>query len=229
VIAGLNLSGRVAALLAGAVVLIVLIAGWALLISPERSKAADLSTQTADTRAKVDATQAYVDSPTTKAAVHDLKRLKLILPDDPRMSQILRQLSAASATAGVRLDSIVPTVAIPSNGGEALPIGLSVTGHYFNISRFLQLLEAKANVKGTTVWGNGRLYSVDTIQFAGGGTAAVGASTDGAARGGTAPIAATLALNAFIYSPVAATPPATTASTAPSSDTSTSTPTTSGP
>jgi hypothetical protein len=221
----LNLSGRIAALLATAAVLVVLIVGWLVLVSPERSKAADLAAKTDQTQAQVTATQAYVDSPSTKQAVHDLKRLQTMLPDDAKMSQILRQLSAAAGNAGIQLNSISPTTAVPSNGGEAVPISLGITGHYFNLSRFLQFLRAQADVKGTKIVGSGRLYSVDSISFSGGGTAtpATGAGSSG---GGTAPISASLALNAFIYSPVAATPPAATTTTTPSSDTGTTTTTT---
>jgi hypothetical protein len=207
-----NLSGRVAALLAGAAVVVVLLVGWFLLVSPQRSKAADLSTKISATQAQVESTQAYVDSPRTKQAVHDLKRLQKVLPDDPKMSQILRQLSAAAAASGVSLDTIGPSGAIPSTGGEAVPIMLSVTGHYFNLSRFLHLLRTQVMVKGTAVKGSGRLYSVDSIQFSGGGAAAA-SSTGGAASAGSAPITASIALNAFVYSPTSAAPATSTETT----------------
>jgi hypothetical protein len=224
----LNLSGRVAALLAAAAVLVVLIAGWLLLVSPQRSKAADLGVKTDQTQGQVLSTQAYVDSPSTKRAVHDLKRLQRMLPDDPKMSQILRQLSGAAGVAGIQLNSITPTAAIASNGGAAVPIALAVTGHYFNLSRFLQLLRAQAATKGTVIVGSGRLYSVDSIQFSGGGTSATSAGSGGpsASSDGTAPISATLTLNAFIYNPAIATPPVA-APTTPSSDTGATTTTTS--
>lgn len=206
--ANLNLSGRVAALLAGAAVLVVILAGWFLFVSPQRSRAADLGAKTDETQAQVDSTQAYVNSPATKQAVHDLKRLQRMLPEQPKMSQILRQLSAAARVAGIQLDSITPAAAVPSDGGEAVPIALSVTGHYFNISRFLQLLRARAAAKGTSIRGSGRLYSADSIQFTGGGAAANGSGTSGGgvSGGGSAPIVASIAMNAFINSPVAATP-----------------------
>jgi hypothetical protein len=215
-----NLSGRVAALLAGAAVVVVLLVGWFLLVSPQRSKAADLSTKISATQAQVESTQAYVDSPRTKQAVHDLKRLQKVLPDDPKMSQILRQLSAAAGASGVSLDTISPAGAIPSSGGEAVPITLSVTGHYFNLSRFLQLLRTQVLVKGTAVKGSGRLYSVDSIQFSGGGAPAAAGST-GTGGGGSAPISASIALNAFVYSP---TPVAPVTPTDTTTDLSTSSP-----
>jgi hypothetical protein len=221
-IKGFNLSGRVAALLAGAAVIVVLLVGWFLLVSPQRSKAADLGVKINDTQAQVVATQAYVDSPSTKRAVHDLKRLKQVLPDDSQMSQVLRQLSAAAGTAGVSLDTITPASAIPSNGGEAVPIALSVTGHYFNIVHFLNLLRAEVRVKSSAIHGSGRLYSVDSIQFAGGASApgAEPTTTTTTSSQGSSLISAKLALNTYVFSTLPATPTTTTGTT--SSDTTSS-------
>jgi hypothetical protein len=206
-----RLSGRVAAILAGAVVLVVLVGGWFVFVSPQRSKAASLSTQIDATQAQVASTQAYVDSPATKQAVHDLVRLKKVMPDDPRISQVLRQLSAASASSQVALNTISPGPAIASSGGEAIPISITVTGHYFNIARFLNLLRASADVKGAKVKGSGRLFSVDSIQFSGGAPSASG-STSGA-TGGSSAVSASLALNTFVYSSAAVAPPAADTST----------------
>jgi hypothetical protein len=220
-IAGINLSGRLAALLAGAVVVIVLLVGWFLLVSPERSKAADLAVKIDTTQAQIASTQAYVDSPITKHAVHDLKRLQRVLPDDPKMSEVLRQLSGAAGRSGVSLDSITPGVTLPSSGGEAVPIALTVTGHYFNISRFLHYVRAQVGLKGTAIRGSGRLYTVDSIQFTGGGGAT---TTTGTATSGAAAISAAIALNAFVYSVAPPVALATTDTT--SSDTTTTTSTT---
>jgi Tfp pilus assembly protein PilO len=211
-----NLSGRVAAVLAGAAVIVVLLVGWFLLVSPQRSKAVDLSTKIDATQAQVESTQAYVDSPATKQAVHDLGRLQKVLPDNPKISQILRQLSAAAATSKVSLDTISPTTAIASSGGEAVPITLSVTGHYTNLSRFFHLLRSEVTLNGEKIKGSGRLFSVDSIQFSGGGQAA--GTSPGEASSTSAPIAASIALNTFVYSAapvVPVTPTDTTSTTSP--------------
>jgi len=165
----------------------------------------------------VESTQAYVDNPATKKAVHDLKRLKKVLPDDPKVSQILRQLSAAAAASGIALTTISPGAAVASSGGEAVPVSLSVSGHYVNLERFLHLLRTQVVLKGTDIKGSGRLYAVDNIQFSGGGATA---SADGttAASSGSAPLSASIALEAFVY----ATPAAVPATTTPTDTTTTS-------
>jgi hypothetical protein len=204
-----SLSGRLAAALAGAAVLVVLLVGWFVLVSPQRSKAASLATNIDATQVQVEATQAYVDNPATKKAVHDLKRLKKVLPDDPKVSQILRQLSAAAAASGIALTTIGPGAAVASSGGEAVPVSLSVSGHYVNLERFLHLLRTQVVLKGTDIKGSGRLYAVENIQFSGGGATA---SADGttAASSGSAPLSTSIALDAFVYATPAAVPAATT-------------------
>jgi hypothetical protein len=203
-----SLSGRLAAALAGAAVLFVVLVGWFVLVSPQRSKAATLATNIDATQVQVEATQAYVDNPATKKAVHDLKRLKQVLPDDPKVSQILRQLSAAAAASGIALNTIGPGAPVASTGGEAVPVSLSVSGHYVNLERFLHLLRTQVVLKGTDVKGSGRLYAVETIGFSGGGSAASADGSSGASSG-SAPLAATIALDAFVYATPAVAPTTT--------------------
>jgi hypothetical protein len=211
VIAGI--SGRIAALIAAAVVFLVLLIGWLLLISPQRSKAAQLSTQVSATNDKVAATQAYVSNPATRQSIQDLKRLRRVVPDDPQVSHILRQLTAAARASNVSITSITPGAVTPTSGGQSEPIGLTVNGHYFGLSKFMHLLRSQVVVRGTKIRGSGRLYSVDSIQFSGGGVAAGSTGGDGNV------ITATLTANAFFFSSTAA-PPAAPVTTTTTSDAS---------
>lgn len=200
-----SLSGRVAALIAVVVVLAVILLGWFVLLSPQRSKVSTLDGQIADTQSQIASTQAYVSNPATKKSIAQLARFKQILPDDQHISQVLRQLSAAAAAAGIRLNTITPTAATFVGSAQAVPIQLSVEGHYPSLSNFLHLLRAQARVVGNNVKGKGRLYSVSGIQFSagGGGSPDAGAST----------ITATLSLNVFVNGgvvPATATPTTTT-------------------
>ena len=201
-----NLSGRIAALVAAVVVLAVLLLGWFVLLSPQRSKISSLDTQIAGTQSQIASTQAYVSSSSTKRSIAQLPRLKAILPDDVRMSQILRQLSAMATVAGVQLDSITPSPPAPLGNAQASAIQLTVEGHYAGLESFLHLVRAKARVVGTTISGKGRLYSVSGVQFNSGATAG----------GGTA-ITAAITLDAYLNgSGVAAVPtPVTTTTTTP--------------
>lgn len=211
-----RLSGRVAFLLSVSAVLVVVLVGWLVLVSPQRSKAADLTGQVDQTQAQLLSTQAYVKSPIGRQAVSELKRLRLAVPDEARVSEIIRQLVRAQNQSGIQIDAITPQALVPVAGAQALPISLTVEGHYFNIAKFLDLLGTWTKLRGNGVRVTGRLYAVDSIQFGGGGGGTAGESTG--------MISATISLNAFVFGGVPVTPSSSTDTT-----TTTSTTTTPGP
>src|SRR5207249_4353085 len=87
-----RINGRLALLLSIAALLILVLAGWYAIVSPERSKAAALTTQIDDANGKLAATKAFLRSPAAHQSAAQLRRVRIALPDDPRMSDILRQL-----------------------------------------------------------------------------------------------------------------------------------------
>jgi Tfp pilus assembly protein PilO len=198
-----RINGRLALLLAVAGVLVLLLAGWYTFVSPQRSKAAALDTQISDSNAKLEATQMFLRSPAAHDSVAKLRLLRVALPDDVEMSQILRQLAWAADESGVRLNSITPAVPGTSSTGAAVPISLTVSGHYFRISKFMHLLRTRAEVTNGKVKASGRLYAFDDMSFSG--------DDKGLVTG-------TLALDAFMYAPPA---PPTSTSTTPGDSTTT--------
>ena len=203
-----RINGRLALLLSVAGVLVLMLAGWYVLVSPQRSKAVALDAKIGDANARLAATQAFLRSPAAHDSAGKLRRLRVALPDDVQMSEILRQLSWAAGESGVRIDSITPSAPVASTAGQAVPIGLNVTGHYFRLAKFMHLLRTRAEVKNGDVHAKGRLYAIDNLSF----------TSD---KGGL--ITATLGLDAFVYAPPA--PPASSSSTT-GADSSTSTTTT---
>jgi len=197
-----RINGRLALLLAVGGLLVLLLAGWFVFVSPQRSKAAALDAQIGDTSLKLAATQTFLRSPAAHQSVADLRRLRVAVPDDQKMSEILRQLSWASRVSGVSITSITPSAPVASNGAQALPIALGVTGHYFRIGKFMHLLRTRAEVKDGKIHASGRLYAIDNVAFS---------------SGDKGLITATLALDAFVFgstptpTATAATPTTTTA------------------
>lgn len=214
-----RMSGRLAVLLAAVGVLIVLVGGWVVLVSPQRSNAEAVQTQIDDTQAKLASTKAYLANAANKQNVRELRLLQALLPQDARMSQVLRQLSAAAAQSGVKITSVAPTAAVPSGSGQAIPITLVLAGHYFNVGKFVHLLDARARVKGDSVVGDGRLYSVGNLQINAGGPAS-GSS-------GQAPLTVTVDLGVYSYGTSTASSATTTSTTSSGSSASTDTSTTS--
>jgi hypothetical protein len=191
-----RINGRLALLLAISGLLVLILAGWFVLVSPQSSKASALDTQIGDANVELATTQSFLQSPDSKQSVTDLRRLRRAIPDDVEMSEILRELAWASRASGVRIESITPSAPVSSTGAQALPISLSVKGRYFRIAKFMHLLRLEAGVKGEKPYASGRLYGIDNISL----------STSGA--GGM--VTATVALNAFMAGSAATPPPGST-------------------
>lgn len=184
-----RISGRVALLMVVMVVLLVIIIGWLGFVEPQRSKAAKLDGQIADVQLQIADNNKLLAGPIRRESLAAVRKAQAAMPDQARQSQILRQLSAIARTAEVQLSSVTPGSPVVGTTDEALPLSVTVNGHYFAIQRFLRLLRASADLRNGKLVGNGRLYSVDSIGFAGPGT--------GAAGSGAGVIAATLAINAY--------------------------------
>jgi Tfp pilus assembly protein PilO len=199
-----RISGRLALLFAVVLVLVVVLAAWFAVLSPQRSKAAALDAQLGDANVRLASTQALLNSPTARQSPAQLAQLRRALPDEVEMSEIIRDLSRAAGKTGVRIDSITPSTPVPAGGAQALPITLSVSGRYFRIANFMHELRTRARVEDGNVRVKGRLFAVDNVAFAKSPTKGL--------------LSATLALDAFIAGAPAQS------STAVGSQTTTTTP-----
>jgi len=160
-----KLDAKLALLLTVVAALVVLLVGWFGLVATERSKASHVQAQIAQSQAQLTSAQSLIASTSKAAAEAQYRAAVKVLPDDPRMSQVVREFTAASSTAGTQIDTIVPAAVKAVGAGQAVPITLTIEGQYFAIRHFMSLLQAGASMRGDKVEGNGRLYSVDSIQF----------------------------------------------------------------
>jgi len=191
-----RINGRLALVLAISGLLVVILVGWFVFVSPQASKASALDSRIGDANVQLASTESFMQSPESKQSVTDLRRLRRAIPDDVEMSEILRELAWASRASGVRIQSITPAQPVASAGAQALPITLSVKGRYFRLAKFMHLLRLEAGVKDGQAFSSGRLYGIDNVSLSTGDKSGV--------------IMATLALNAFVSGPAAAPAPETT-------------------
>lgn len=133
---------------------LVLVAGWFLIVSPQQSTAADIGVQ-ADTQdaanqasqAKIDALKAqYTNLP---ALQNELALVTTHLPQAANMPSLIRTLSQAAARSGVTLKSMTPTNPVPLSGTSATgqPGGLSAPGQVNVIGVTLQISGPFANTR----------------------------------------------------------------------------------
>ena len=158
---------RKAAIAGTAALILVLLVGWFAFVSPQRSQAAQLDDDIGEARTKLALAEALLRGTDERTA--DLVRLTAAMPAEVRMSSILRQLSTTAAQANVRINSISPQAATPVGTYYTIPLAITLEGRYFNIARFLRLLQGRTVVVADQVTGKGRLYSVPQIQLTGGG------------------------------------------------------------
>lgn len=194
-----KINGLTALVLSALAVLVVAAVGWFMVISPQRTKADQLDTQRAAVDAELAVDQQLVSKPSETKTKATLAAAKRALPDDPQVSEILRQLAGFASKSRTELDSITPAAPVPGTGAQTIPITLQFRGRYFGLQQLLRLLRTSASAKGSKITATGRLYTVDNISFG-------GAGDDGV-------ITATLSMNAFVYSPVPVVPAAATGTT----------------
>jgi Tfp pilus assembly protein PilO len=146
-------------------VVVVLLAGWFLLVKPQSSKTSNLKSEAATQQSSNDVLVSQIAAlqaeerqlPQQQSA---LQKFATQVPDNAAEPTMIRQLQAAAAGAGVDLISITPGAATvvttsgqvpgsssltaPTTSGAQLvelPLSLGITGTYPNVESFFQSLE----------------------------------------------------------------------------------------
>jgi len=145
-------------------VVVALAVGWFLLVSPKRTEAAELRTQTQqqeDANVKLQSRIAQLkaqsaDVPKQRAR---LAEIAVNLPAAPQLPTLIRQLSTAARQSGVELASLAPAVpsvlaagptgaSAPVAGGASatsglamIPIVVTADGDFFEVEQFLNKIE----------------------------------------------------------------------------------------
>jgi Tfp pilus assembly protein PilO len=144
---------------------LVLLAGYFLLVSPTRSSADEITVAAQAqedangvTQQRIEALKAqYKNLPELQK---DLAALQTHLPTTPQMPALLRSLSAAASRSGVTLVSVTPSNPTVLAGGAAAggpvtagaasapgsvsdyPVAISIQGNFANVKLFMASLEA---------------------------------------------------------------------------------------
>jgi Tfp pilus assembly protein PilO len=197
-----RMNGLVGVVASSLAVLVVVAAGWFFFVSPQRSKAERLGVQVDAAHSELMTDEQLIAAAKRQNTLGNAKAAERALPDKPKVSGVLRELNGFAAQSRTELDNITPGTALQVGNAQALPITLTFKGRYFGLQKLLKLMRQNAGVAGSTIVSKGRLYTVDSIQFAG---AAAATAQNGNTSGSTGDIQATITLNAFVYNAVAPT------------------------
>jgi hypothetical protein len=184
---------------AGAAVLLLSVLAYLVVVGPKRSRASELDEDISTT--KVELAQARIDEARSKetpaAPVGDLRRLTKAMPNETDMAGLVLDLARVAHETGISFDSITPAEPVAGSGYQKVPVSLVFQGNFFELSDFLFRLRNLVGVRDNRLRVDGRLFSVDGIDFAQG--------TEQFPQ-----IQATLNASAFVYGGApAATPPPT--------------------
>jgi len=206
--------------IAVAAMLLVGLIGYFAVVKPQKGKAAELSTQIAAEDTQIAAARALLANSKNvqKVRVADLFRLTKAMPDDPDEAGIVLELTNVARQTGITFESISPEGSTSLSGYQVVPINVVFEGNFFQLNDFLFRLRNLVDVRRGALAADGRLFTVDSINFA-----------EGALK--FPQIQATLILDAYVYgSSSTVTAPTQTTTGAPGTTTpGTTTPATTTP
>lgn len=201
-------------------VLLLAVAGYMFVVSPQSAQAAKVQKQIDDTQ-----TQIYKKKAELTAGAHppeiqtaDLFKLERAMPDREDMPGIILSLSQVARAAGISFDLIEPalgTAPIPNGDYQVERIHLLFSGDFYGLSDFLYRLRNLVDVRHGQLDASGRLFNVDTVTFS-------------ATPTSFPQVTAELYVDAYVFggAPSATTTPAPSTSTSTTSTTTTPTTTT---
>jgi Tfp pilus assembly protein PilO len=202
-----DLPSRAQMAIAIGVVLIYAAALWFLLVAPKRTEAASVSEDVVAAQLELATAQLEARRPARRkrdSSVSDVLRLAKAMPSSADQAGLVLELDRLARSANVTLGSITPSEPVLGSGGTTtIPVVVTATGSYRQITRFLQHTRALVGVSGGAVHATGRLLTMQTVEL-----------VESSAKGFPY-LDATITLNAFVYDGpiVPATPTPTTTTT----------------
>ena len=169
-------------------VLLYTLVGWFVVVGPKRAESARLDEEIAAATSNLVAAQAATakQEDVQPIAVADIFRLAKAMPSSPDMPGILLELARIAEETGVDFNSITPQSAVAQGPFLAVPISVTFDGTFYALSDFLFRLRTLVSVRRGELHAGGRLFAVDSVEFAEG-------------EGGFPILSAGLTLKAFVY------------------------------
>jgi Tfp pilus assembly protein PilO len=179
-----------------AVVAVVLIVAWYfLLFSPTRTKISDLdgqidSANTTLLNAKTDVARLQSYKKTAPQSRAEIVRLGKMLPVSEGIPSLIVELTKTSGVSGVDINSITRGVTQLGTPFGIQAVTLNVSGQFFDIEDFLYRLESYVAFRNASFRVTGRLLQVTILDLATGTSVTPGV---------TAPLTATVTMNAYLW------------------------------
>ena len=177
--------------------LLLLVLGWFLLVSPQRSTAKSIARAAQATEVQVEQAKSPSSQQPTTPTVQPkqpeirtayLYKLSKAMPMTQDMPNLLLELNQVVRSAGVELSSMSPSPPDPTTGNTS--ITLSVSGDFYSLTDLLYRLRSLVAVRDGALDVSGRLFTIKSV----------GLTPSGAGR----TINASIALNTYTFGAAAA-------------------------
>jgi hypothetical protein len=149
--------------LLAAAVLLALVAGWFLVISPKRSDVSSLKRQIDDTRDQISAAHGVRTPSQPAIRVADLFKLSRAMPNTADIPGVLLQISRVADETGVSFQAITPHDPTSLGAYQEIDIDLTFQGRFYDLSDFLFRLRNLVDVHEGVLNATGRVFSVKSI------------------------------------------------------------------
>jgi hypothetical protein len=148
-----------------ALLLLIAVAGYFVVVSPQRGKASDLSKQVASTQKQIDDARALVAKAKTaqKVKVADIFKLTKAMPDAPDEAGVLLDLNSVAEQSGIKFDSLAVDPSTTLTDYQVIPLRLELHGNFYDLSDFLFRLRNLVDVRRGALDAHGRLFAVDKL------------------------------------------------------------------
>ena len=197
--------------------LLLLVLGWVLLVSPQRTNAASIAKATQAAEAQIVEAQRAIHEAPPKAPKQPVIRtaglyqLAKAMPETTDMPDVLLELDQVARAAGVVVGTVTPQPPAPGIGlpYSTVQIQLIVAGNFYSLTDLLYRLNSLVSVRDGELDSSGRLFSVNSISVSKTGNGNL--------------LNATVTVTAYIYGVAGASAAATAPATTPTSTDTTST------
>jgi Pilus assembly protein, PilO len=141
------------------------VAGYFLVISPQRGKAAELKKSIADTQKQIDDARALVAKAKNaqKVKVADIFKLTKAMPDAPDEAGVLLDLNTIAERSGIKFDSLSVDPSTTLTNYQVIPLRLEFHGNFYDLADFLFRLRNLVDVHRGALDARGRLFAVDKL------------------------------------------------------------------
>jgi type IV pilus assembly protein PilO len=152
-----------------ATAVVIMAAGWFLLVKPKQNDAKTLDARIATVEQSIAVRRAELARPKAEIRVRpsDLYRLSKALPGNADIAGVMLEVNRLAGLHGITFRSIRSQAPVPATSYMVHPFEVTLEGRFANVSKFLGDLRKLVRVKKQVLDVRGRLFAVDTLALSG--------------------------------------------------------------